>query len=115
MTESFVYSESDLRPFQSRLAELRQIVKDDAGNQPLAMIQLIERKLTQCGECFHSNPSRRNMYSRSFNRLLLLEISVRECSPLMRHCILGHMVPFVSRLVASWSTNLFSQIHVLKY
>lgn len=53
LLESAVYSESDLRPFQSRIAELRQIVKDDAKNQPPAMIQLIERKLTQCGECFY--------------------------------------------------------------
>jgi hypothetical protein len=56
MLESSVYNESDLRPFQSRLAELRQVVKDDAKNQPTAMIQLIERKLTQCGEYFYLAP-----------------------------------------------------------
>lgn len=49
MRESMVYSEADLGPFQKRLAELRQIVQDDAANHPPAMIQLLERKLSQCG------------------------------------------------------------------
>jgi len=44
-----VYSEADLGPFQKRLAELRQIVQDDAANHPPAMIELLERKLGQCG------------------------------------------------------------------
>ncbi|CAG8777389.1 16152_t:CDS:2, partial [Acaulospora colombiana] len=48
MRESMVYSEADLGPFQKRLEELRQIVKDDAANNPAAMIQLLERKLNQC-------------------------------------------------------------------
>lgn len=49
MKESMVYSEADLGPFQKRLAELRQIVQDDAANHPPAMIELLERKLGQCG------------------------------------------------------------------
>jgi hypothetical protein len=49
MRESMVYSEADLGPFQKRLAELRQIVQNDAANHPPAMIQLLERKLNQCG------------------------------------------------------------------
>lgn len=49
MVESNVYSESDLKPFKTRLADLRQIVKDDAKNQPAAMIELLDRKLNQCG------------------------------------------------------------------
>ena len=49
MRESMVYSEADLGPFQKRLAELRQIVQDDAANHPPAMIELLERKLGQCG------------------------------------------------------------------
>jgi hypothetical protein len=50
MRESMVYSEADLGPFQKRLAELRQIVQDDAANHPPAMIELLERKLGQCGK-----------------------------------------------------------------
>jgi hypothetical protein len=49
MRESMVYSEADLGPFQKRLAELRQIVQNDAANHPPAMIELLERKLGQCG------------------------------------------------------------------
>lgn len=81
MLESSVYSESDLRPFQSRIAELRQVVKDDAKNQPPAMIQLIERKLTQCGECFHFTlvPC---IHSRSFNFLLLESFETDICESL---------------------------------
>ncbi|PVF97929.1 hypothetical protein CPB86DRAFT_705992 [Serendipita vermifera] len=48
MRESMVYSEADLGPFQKRLEELRQVVKDDAANNPPAMVQLLERKLNQC-------------------------------------------------------------------
>lgn len=50
MRESMVYSEADLGPFQKRLAELRQIVQDDAANHPPAMIELLERKLGQCDD-----------------------------------------------------------------
>lgn len=49
MRESMVYSEGDLGPFLKRLAELRQVLQDDAANHPQAMIQLLERKLNQCG------------------------------------------------------------------
>jgi hypothetical protein len=52
MRESMVYSEADLGPFQKRLEDLRQIVKDDAANNPPAMIELLERKLNQCGMCY---------------------------------------------------------------
>lgn len=48
MRESMVYSEADLGPFQKRLEDLRQVVKDDAANNPPAMVQLLERKLNQC-------------------------------------------------------------------
>lgn len=50
MRESMVYSEADLGPFQKRLVELRQIVQNDAKNHPPAMIQLLERKLSQCDD-----------------------------------------------------------------
>jgi ABC-type Zn2+ transport system substrate-binding protein/surface adhesin len=49
MGESMVYSKADLGPFHDRLAELHQIVQNDAANHPPAMIQLLERKLGQCG------------------------------------------------------------------
>ncbi|CCA70692.1 hypothetical protein PIIN_04626 [Serendipita indica DSM 11827] len=50
MRESMVYSEADLGPFQKRLAELREIVQNDAENHPPAMIELLERKLNQCDD-----------------------------------------------------------------
>ena len=50
MRESMVYSEADLGPFQRRLADLREIVQNDAENHPSAMIELLERKLNQCGK-----------------------------------------------------------------
>lgn len=49
MRESMVYSKADLGPFQERLAELQQIVQNDAANHPPAMIQLLERKIAQGG------------------------------------------------------------------
>ncbi|KAG8809820.1 hypothetical protein FRC18_004372, partial [Serendipita sp. 400] len=50
MRESMVYSEADLKPFQKRLGELREIVQNDAANHPPAMIELLERKLGQCDD-----------------------------------------------------------------
>lgn len=51
MNESAVYNETDLRPFQKRLAELRQIVQQDAehAKNPKAVTKLLERQLNECG------------------------------------------------------------------
>ena len=61
MNESAVYNEVDLKPFQQRVDELRQIVQDDSknGKHPKAMTQLCERQIKECGE-YCSN----NLYSR---------------------------------------------------
>ncbi|KAJ3549614.1 hypothetical protein NMY22_g811 [Coprinellus aureogranulatus] len=50
MNESNVYNESDLKPFQKRLAELRDIVSRDAeaGKHPKALTKLLERQLNEC-------------------------------------------------------------------
>ncbi|PPR03205.1 hypothetical protein CVT26_008053, partial [Gymnopilus dilepis] len=50
MNESAVYNETDLRPFQKRLAELRQIVQQDAehAKNPKAVTKLLERQLNEC-------------------------------------------------------------------
>jgi len=51
MNESGVYNESDLDPFHRRIAELRQIIKNDEEfkRHPKAMIKLLERQLKDCG------------------------------------------------------------------
>ena len=51
MNESGVYNEVDLNPFHKRIAELRQIIKDDevSKRHPKAMIKLLERQLKICG------------------------------------------------------------------
>ncbi|KAF8920838.1 hypothetical protein CPB85DRAFT_1273264 [Mucidula mucida] len=50
MTESGVYNESDLAPFQRRLSDLRQIVQRDAtaGKHPESLTKLLERQLGEC-------------------------------------------------------------------
>ncbi|TFK39948.1 hypothetical protein BDQ12DRAFT_681509 [Crucibulum laeve] len=50
MNESAVYNETDLAPFHRRLAELRQIVQQDAecGKHPKALVKLLERQLGEC-------------------------------------------------------------------
>ncbi|KDR80588.1 hypothetical protein GALMADRAFT_240905 [Galerina marginata CBS 339.88] len=50
MNESAVYNEADLKPFQRRLAELRQIVQQDAGHSknPKSLTKLLERQLNEC-------------------------------------------------------------------
>ncbi|KAI0761897.1 hypothetical protein BC629DRAFT_1682625 [Irpex lacteus] len=50
MNESGIYNESDLEPFHQRIAELRQIVQQDAesGKHPVAMTTLLERQLNEC-------------------------------------------------------------------
>jgi chromosome segregation ATPase len=52
MDESAVFNESDLAPFHRRLAELRQIVQQDAaaGKHPDALTKLLERQLNECGQ-----------------------------------------------------------------
>ena len=52
MNESGVYNESDLNPFHKRIAELRQIIKNDEENKrhPKAMVKLLERQLKDCGK-----------------------------------------------------------------
>ena len=54
MSESGVYNESDLVPFQRRLAGLHQIVHQDAelGKHPKALTTLLERQLNECGTLF---------------------------------------------------------------
>ena len=54
MNESGVYNESDLNPFHKRIAELRQIIKNDEENKrhPKAMVKLLERQLKDCGKFF---------------------------------------------------------------
>jgi len=61
MNESAVYNESDLAPFQKRIADLRQILQRDAseGKHPEAIIKLLERQLNKCG-AWHAL-SKRNM------------------------------------------------------
>lgn len=51
MNESAVYNEADLKPFQKRLAELRQIVQQDGehAKNPKAVTKLLERQLNECG------------------------------------------------------------------
>ncbi|KIP09989.1 hypothetical protein PHLGIDRAFT_125824 [Phlebiopsis gigantea 11061_1 CR5-6] len=50
MNESGIYNESDLAPFHRRIADLRQIVQQDAesGKHPVAMTTLLERQLNEC-------------------------------------------------------------------
>ncbi|KAF8582750.1 hypothetical protein K439DRAFT_1647471 [Ramaria rubella] len=50
MNESAVYSEKDLTTFQTRLEELREIVRKDveSGLHPEAMAKLLERQLNEC-------------------------------------------------------------------
>lgn len=50
MNESGVYNEGDLNPFHKRIAELRQIIKNDEESKrhPKAMIKLLERQLKDC-------------------------------------------------------------------
>ena len=52
MNESGVYNEGDLNPFHKRIAELRQIIKNDEESKrhPKAMITLLERQLKDCGK-----------------------------------------------------------------
>ncbi|KAF9531718.1 hypothetical protein CPB83DRAFT_848609 [Crepidotus variabilis] len=49
MNESAVYNETDLAPFHKRLAELRQIVQQDAesNKHPKAITKLLERQLNE--------------------------------------------------------------------
>ncbi|KAI0091734.1 hypothetical protein BDY19DRAFT_983977 [Irpex rosettiformis] len=56
MNESGIYNESDLEPFHRRIAELRQIVQQDAesGKHPVAMTTLLERQLNECDNVLHS-------------------------------------------------------------
>jgi len=51
MNESSVYNETDLAPFHRRLAELRQIIHQDAesNKHPKAITKLLERQLNECG------------------------------------------------------------------
>lgn len=51
MNESAVYNETDLAPFHKRLAELRQIVQQDAesSKHPKAITKLLERQLNDAG------------------------------------------------------------------
>ena len=51
MNESAVYSEADLAPFQTRLDDLRDIVRSDkeSGKHPVAMTKLLDRQLKECG------------------------------------------------------------------
>ncbi|PPQ91468.1 hypothetical protein CVT25_013725 [Psilocybe cyanescens] len=50
MNESAVYNEADLKPFQRRLADLRQIVQQDGENpkNPKPLTKLLERQLNEC-------------------------------------------------------------------
>ena len=61
MNESGVYNENDLGPFHRRIAELRQLIKNDEESKrhPKAMIKLLERQLKDCGMFLHfkSNPT----------------------------------------------------------
>jgi hypothetical protein len=54
MNESAVYNETDLTTFQTRVEELREIVRNDveSGLHPVAMTKLLERQLHECGSCF---------------------------------------------------------------
>jgi uncharacterized protein YjiS (DUF1127 family) len=51
MNESGVYNERDLNPFHRRIAELREIIKNDEERKrhPKAMVKLLERQLKDCG------------------------------------------------------------------
>jgi len=55
MNESGVYNEIDLGPFHRRIAELRQMIKNDEEEKrhPKAMIKLLERQLKDCGTFTH--------------------------------------------------------------
>ncbi len=50
MSESLVYSETDLIPFQQRLEELGAIIHDDGMKEkhPQGLQILLERKLNTC-------------------------------------------------------------------
>ena len=52
MNESAVYNETDLAPFHKRLAELRQIIHQDAesNKHPKAITKLLERQLNETGK-----------------------------------------------------------------
>jgi len=51
MNESAVYNEGDLKPFERRLAELRQIIQQDGeqSKNAKALTKLLERQLNECG------------------------------------------------------------------
>lgn len=72
VTESGIYTEPDLRPFQSRLAELKVIIEDgrpkpglgptqpqsnDDDNREEAMTKLLLIKWDACGKCLMSQPA----------------------------------------------------------
>ena len=61
MNESGVYNERDLDPFHKRIAELRQIIRNDEESKrhAKAMITLLERQLKDCGTSvpIESNPA----------------------------------------------------------
>lgn len=59
MNESAVYNEADLKPFQRRLAELRQMVHQDSENpkSSKALTKLLERQLNECGMSLKGNRS----------------------------------------------------------
>ncbi|KAF8478777.1 hypothetical protein JB92DRAFT_3085999 [Gautieria morchelliformis] len=50
LNESAVYNETDLTTFQTRVEELREIVRNDveSGLHPVAMTKLLERQLHEC-------------------------------------------------------------------
>ena len=65
MNESGVYNESDLDPFHKRIAELRQLIKNDEESKrhPKAMIKLLERQLKDCGTFHHIKLNQTSIYS----------------------------------------------------
>lgn len=51
MNESAVYNETDLAPFHKRLADLRQIIHQDAesNKHPRSITKLLERQVNDAG------------------------------------------------------------------
>lgn len=106
LSESGIYTESDLQPFAQRLAELRAIISrdSDGGKHPPQLTKLMMRKLEGCGKC---HQDREPMTRKSFwgeIRWTASEVQLVECELVRR---LGSFVAqrretrlFLSRLSA---------------
>lgn len=98
MNESGVYNERDLNPFHKRIAELRQIIKNDGESKrhSKAMIELLERQLKDCGT--FSPSSQPHISSSQRRRLLSIDGILKELQGSLS-VISPELIPIHERLV----------------